>query len=58
MRIKLSVMVLLAMVLFLGSCNVERSEKYQTLLAERDSLYTEAVAAKGGFDQKGQGTLH
>lgn len=32
------------------SCNVERSEKYQTLLAERDSLYTEAVAAKGGFD--------
>ena len=33
------------------SCNVERSEKYQTLLAERDSLYTEAVAAKGGFDQ-------
>jgi predicted nucleic acid-binding Zn-ribbon protein len=29
---------------------VERSEKYQTLLAERDSLYTEAVAAKGGFD--------
>ncbi len=33
------------------SCNVERSEKYQALLAERDSLYTEAVAAKGGFDQ-------
>jgi predicted nucleic acid-binding Zn-ribbon protein len=33
-----------------ASCNVERSEKYQTLLAERDSLYTEAVAAKGGFD--------
>jgi len=32
------------------SCNVERSEKYQALLAERDSLYTEAVAAKGGFD--------
>ena len=44
----------LAMSLLLGaavSCNVERSEKYQTLLAERDSLYTEAVAAKGGFDQ-------
>ncbi len=44
----------LAMSLLLGaavSCNVERSEKYQALLAERDSLYTEAVAAKGGFDQ-------
>lgn len=40
-------------VLMLASvaCDVERSEKYQTLLAERDSLYTEAVAAKGGFDQ-------
>ena len=37
--------------LWASSCNVERSEKYQTLLAERDSLYTEAVAAKGGFDQ-------
>lgn len=36
---------------FATSCNVERSEKYQTLLAERDSLYTEAVAAKGGFDK-------
>jgi chromosome segregation ATPase len=35
----------------MASCNVERSEKYQTLLAERDSLYTEVVAAKGGFDQ-------
>ena len=33
------------------SCDVERSEKYQTLLAERDSLYTEAVASKGGFDE-------
>ena len=44
----------LAVSLLLGaavSCNVERSEKYQALLAERDSLYTEAVAAKGGFDQ-------
>ena len=44
----------LAVSLLLGaavSCNVERSEKYQVLLAERDSLYTEAVAAKGGFDQ-------
>ena len=41
----------LMLVAFATSCNVERSEKYQTLLAERDSLYTEAVAAKGGFDQ-------
>ena len=41
---------LLLVVLMAASCNVERSEKYQTLLAERDSLYTEAVAAKGGFD--------
>ena len=37
--------------LWATSCNVERSDKYQALLAERDSLYTEAVAAKGGFDQ-------
>lgn len=37
--------------LMAASCNVERSEKYQALLAERDSLYTEAVASKGGFDQ-------
>ena len=42
----------LSVLLFaVASCDVERSEKYQTLLAERDSLYTEAVAAKGGFDQ-------
>lgn len=45
------VLVLFAVACLLGSCNVERSEKYQSLLAERDSLYTEAVAAKGGFDQ-------
>ena len=51
MKTRFSVFVLFAMALMLGSCNVERSEKYQTLLAERDSLYTEAVAAKGGFDQ-------
>lgn len=50
MRIKLFVPVLL-LVAVASSCNVERSEKYQTLLAERDSLYTEAVASKGGFDQ-------
>ena len=49
MKIRLSIAVLL-LVAAVTSCNVERSEKYQTLLAERDSLYTEAVAAKGGFD--------
>ena len=43
---------MLFIALFAASCtNVERSEKYQTLLAERDSLYTESVAAKGGFDE-------
>ena len=41
---------LLFVALIATSCNVERSEKYQALLAQRDSLYTEAVAAKGGFD--------
>ena len=51
MKNRLSLLVLFASCAFLASCNVERSEKYQTLLAERDSLYTEAVAAKGGFDQ-------
>ena len=50
MKIRISIAVLL-FVAVVTSCNVERSEKYQTLLAERDSLYTEAVAAKGGFDQ-------
>lgn len=50
MKTKLSLFVLL-LVAVATSCNVERSEKYQTLLAERDSLYTEAVASKGGFDQ-------
>ena len=50
MKIRISIAVLL-LVAVVTSCNVERSEKYQTLLAERDSLYTEAVAAKGGFDQ-------
>ena len=43
--------LMLAVVLMATSCNVERSDKYQALLAERDSLYTETVAAKGGFDQ-------
>ena len=51
MKTRFSVFVLFATALILGSCNVERSEKYQSLLAERDSLYTEVAAAKGGFDQ-------
>ena len=43
---------LLFLALTMASCgNVERSEKYQSLLAERDSLYAEAVASKGGFDE-------
>ena len=50
MRIKWSFFALALLMIAAVSCNVERSEKYQTLLAERDSLYTEAVAAKGGFD--------
>ncbi len=51
MRTKLSIVCAFGALLFVASCNVERSDKYQALLAERDSLYTEAVAAKGGFDQ-------
>ena len=51
MQQKLSLVSLFFVMLMVTSCNVERSEKYQTLLAERDSLYTEAVAAKGGFDE-------
>ena len=46
----LSFVVLCFITAIVVSCDVERSEKYQSLLAERDSLYTEAVAAKGGFD--------
>ena len=49
-RLKLSFVSLFFVALIAASCDVERSDKYQTLLAERDSLYTEAVAAKGGFD--------
>lgn len=45
-----SIVLLSSMALMVASCDVERSEKYQSLLAERDSLYTEVVAAKGGFD--------
>ena len=51
MRTKISIVCAFGALLFVTSCNVERSDKYQALLAERDSLYTEAVAAKGGFDQ-------
>lgn len=50
MQHKFFIVSLLFTAMLATSCNVERSEKYQTLLAERDSLYTEAVAAKGGFD--------
>lgn len=50
MKFRLS-FVLFAIVVFFASCNVEHSKKYQALLEERDSLYTEAVAAKGGFDE-------
>ena len=51
MKNGLSLFAVLFLIVCTTSCDVERSEKYQTLLAERDSLYTEAVAAKGGFDQ-------
>lgn len=51
MKNGLSLFAVLFLIVCSSSCDVERSEKYQTLLAERDSLYTEAVAAKGSFDQ-------
>ena len=51
MQHRLTLVLMLFVALFATSCDVERSEKYQALLAERDSLYTEAVASKGGFDQ-------
>jgi len=50
MRNSVVLLVTFALTFVAASCNVERSEKYQALLAERDSLYTEAVAAQGGFD--------
>ena len=50
MQHKMTLVSMLFVGLLAASCDVERSEKYQALLAERDSLYTEAVAAKGGFD--------
>lgn len=51
MKNKFSLSVLFATSLFLGSCDVERSEKYQELLSERDSLYSVAMAANGNFDE-------
>lgn len=51
MNKKFSFGVLCASMLFLSACDVESSKQYQALLQERDSLYTEAVAAKGGFDE-------
>ncbi len=51
MKIRMSIVCAACAMLLAASCNVERSKKYQALLSERDSLYTEAVAAKGGFDQ-------
>ena len=50
MQHKMTLVSLLFVGLLAASCDVERSEKYQALLAERDSLYTEALASKGGFD--------
>ena len=51
MKYRVQLFVFSAVVLLLASCNVEHSKKYQALLEERDSLYSEAVAAKGGFDE-------
>ena len=51
MKIRMSIVCASCALFLATSCNVERSDKYQALLAERDSLYTEAVASKGGFDQ-------
>ena len=51
MQHRLTLVLMLFVAVLATSCDVERSEKYQALLAERDSLYTEAVASKGGFDQ-------
>jgi len=50
MQHRITLVSLLFAGLMATSCDVEHSEKYQALLAERDSLYTEAVASKGGFN--------
>ena len=48
---KLSIIALALVALFATSCtNVEKSEEYQALLAERDSLQVIAAAANGDFD--------
>ncbi len=46
-----SILILAAVAVFATSCDVEKSDKYQALLAERDSLQTVAIASSGGFDQ-------
>lgn len=46
-----SIITFALVAVFATSCNVEKSEKYQTLLAERDSLQSVAIAASGGYDQ-------
>lgn len=46
-----SIIAIAFVALFATSCNVEKSEKYQALLAERDSLQSVAMAASGGYDQ-------
>ena len=51
MKSRFSIITLFAIALMFGSCDVEHSKKYKALQAERDSLYTETVAAKGGFDE-------
>lgn len=50
-NLSFSVLAALAICFTFASCGVEQSKQYKALLAERDSLYTEAVAAKGGFDK-------
>ena len=50
MQHKLTLVSLFFVGLLAASCSVENSKQYQELLAERDSLYTEVTAAKGGFD--------
>lgn len=46
-----SIITFALVAVFATSCNVEKSEKYQALLAERDSLQSVAMAASGGYDQ-------
>lgn len=51
MKNLISIIAIAFVALFATSCNVEKSEKYQALLAERDSLQSVAMAASGGYDQ-------